>query len=115
MTASKTWESTGAAWRGSSKEDVVDSSKRGSSYSGAGVLIADGVEEGAEIGGVGEEEAAEGLEGEERRVLDGVGVAGVVAEMAAHDGGHGDNLREDHEIVERTGDRRQQQRQHSLG
>lgn len=38
----------------------------------------------------------EGIEVEEKGNLEGVGVAGVMTEMAVYDGEHGDNLGEDH-------------------
>jgi hypothetical protein len=86
-------------------EDVVDSRKSSSSDRGAGLFRADSVKEGAEEkrggerggDGGGEKEAAERLKGEEKRgILEGVGVTGMVAEVATHDGEHGGDLGEDH-------------------
>jgi hypothetical protein len=85
-------------------EDVVDSRESRRSDRGAGLFRADSIKEraeekrGSERGGSrgGEKEAAERLEGEEKRgVLEVVGVTGMVAEVAAHDGEHGGDLGED--------------------
>lgn len=94
--------------------DLVERGERGGGDGGAGVLGADGVEEGPQRGGGergrrgggggGEGEAAERAEGGDERVLGGgvVGRRGArVAEAPAHDGEHGAGLGGD-----RAGERR---------
>jgi hypothetical protein len=91
--------------------DLVERGERGGGDGGAGVLGADGVEEGPQRGGGersggrgGEGEAAERAEGGDERVLGGgvVGGRGArVAEAPAHDGEHGAGLGGD-----RAGERR---------